>query len=95
MIREIAMLVERVGPFFIPFAAYFGYLALSRSWTPGPWTNHPWMLLTIAGLLLVIASFLWWRFTSVAPTTGLYVAPHMVNGKVVPGYVQPAPEKKP
>ncbi len=94
MIRDIMIFIERVGPFFIPFAIYFGYLALTRVWPPGPWRNHPWMLLTAYGLLLVVGSFFWWRFTSVEPTTGVYVAPHVVNGKVVPGYVQPAAEKK-
>lgn len=93
MSEEFVVLVERVGPFLIPFVLYFGYLWMTRVWPPGPWRNHPWMLLTMAGLVLVALSFVLWRVTSVEPTKGLYVAPHMVNGKVVPGYVEPSPEK--
>ena len=91
MIRELMIFAERVGPFFLPFALYFAYLAMTRAWPPG--RTHPWMLLTIAGLLCVAGGFFVWRFTSVEPTTGLYVAPHVANGKIVPGYVEPAPEK--
>jgi hypothetical protein len=94
MIEDWPWMAERFGPFFIPFAMYFAWVLLTRVWPPGPWRAHPWMLLTIAGLVLVIASFLTWRFTSVEPTTGLYVAPHQVNGHIVPGYVKPAPPTK-
>jgi len=52
------------------------------------------ILSTIAGLVLFGASFIVWGLADREPTTGTYVAPHVVNGKIVPGYVVPA-EKKP
>ena len=85
---------ERLLLFALPFIAYGVWLLLARLRPPAPSRRHPWMLLVIAGLVLVAASFLLWRETSVEPTTGLYVAPHVVNGKIVPGYVIPAPQKK-
>ena len=44
----------------------------------------------IAGLSLFALSFVVWGLTEGEPTTGRYVAPHVVNGKIVPGYVQPS-----
>ena len=87
-------ILERLLLFVLPFALYFAWLQLQRLAPPQPNRRHPWTLLTIAGLALFAASFVVWGLTEGEPTTGTYVAPHVVNGKIVPGYVVP-PEKKP
>ena len=88
------IILERLLLFAVPFIVYGGYLLLLRLRPPAPSRPHPWTILFIAGLALFVLSFLIWGFTEGEPTTGTYVAPHVVNGQVVPGYVAP-PEKKP
>jgi hypothetical protein len=90
-------ILERLLLFAVPFALYGGYLLLLRLVpAPPPDTRrHPWTLLVIAGLSLFALSFVVWGFTEGEPTTGTYVAPHVVNGKIVPGYVEPDQKKKP
>ena len=94
MIRASFDFFERFSPFFLPFLIYFGYLAGTRVWPPGSWREHPWVPLTVVGLVLAVISFFVWHDIDAEPITGTYVAPHVVNGKIVPGYVAP-PEKKP
>ena len=48
--------------------------------------HHPWTPLIIAGLSLVALSFLVWGLTEGEPVSGIYVAPHLEHGKVVPGH---------
>ncbi|HEX4303308.1 MAG TPA: DUF6111 family protein [Rhizomicrobium sp.] len=91
MTREI---LERLTLFALPFLLYGLYLSLLRLRPTQPARSHPWTILTIIGLSLFAASFIVWGFTEGEPTTGTYVAPHVENGRVVPGYVIP-PEKKP
>lgn len=86
-------ILERVLLFALPFAIYGVYLLLLRLHPARGRPPTPWTWLFAAGLSLVALSFLVWRFVDSEPITGLYVAPHVVNGKVVPGYVEPAPEK--
>ncbi|HUO88818.1 MAG TPA: DUF6111 family protein [Rhizomicrobium sp.] len=88
-------ILERLLLFAVPFVFYAGYLLLLRlAPAPAPSARrHPWSLLVIAGLLLVALSFVIWGFTEGEPTTGTYVAPHVVNGKIVPGYVEPDRKK--
>jgi heme/copper-type cytochrome/quinol oxidase subunit 3 len=88
------IVLERLTLFALPFALYAVYLLLQRLRPPAPARAHPWALLTIAGLVLFALSFIVWGITEGEPTTGTYVAPHMENGRIVPGYVKP-PEKKP
>jgi phosphoglycerol transferase MdoB-like AlkP superfamily enzyme len=88
------VIFERFLLFGVPFIVYGGYLVLLRFFPPQPARPHPWTVLFIAGLSLFALSFIVWGITEGEPTTGTYVAPHVVNGKIVPGYVVP-PEKKP
>jgi hypothetical protein len=91
MTRQI---LERLVLVALPFAAYALYLMLRQLFPPGPQRAHPWAWLLIAGLVLFAASFIVWGITEGEPTTGTYVAPHVVDGKIVPGYVKPS-DKKP
>lgn len=84
------IILERLLLFAVPFALYAVYLLLLRIRPPVNVPNTPWTILFIAGLSLFALSFVVWGFTEGEPTTGRYIAPHVVNGQVVPGYVQPA-----
>jgi hypothetical protein len=89
------IILERLTLFVVPFALYGLYLVLMQL-RPPPSTARttPWTLLFIAGLSLFSLSFIIWGITEGEPTTGRYVAPHVVNGVVVPGYVQPAEKRR-
>jgi hypothetical protein len=86
MIRVLAL---RAFLFAVPFAIYGAYLLLSRARSIVPTHDTPWTVLFISGLALVVASFLYLGLTEGESTHGRYVAPHVVNGKIVPGHVEP------
>jgi hypothetical protein len=87
------VVLERLVLFVVPFVGYALYLLLLQLFPPRPARRHPWTILFIAGLALFAVSFIVWGITDGEPTTGTYVAPHLVNGKVVPGYVKPLESK--
>lgn len=84
MLRKILF---HLVPFLLPFAAYGLYLfATRRARTKGQaFDEAPWYWLFSTGLALTVASLIaLWAFTG-DPADGAYVAPHMQDGKVVPG----------
>lgn len=83
------ILLTRLLLFLLPFVLYYAFLTLSHRRPQREFT--PWMLLAIAGLLLVAASFVWLGLTEGETTAGRYVPPHVVNGKIVPGHVEKTP----
>ena len=86
------IIVERVLLFLAPFAIYGIYLLLMLRQRPTPMRPPtPWALLFISGLLLVVASFVYVGLTEGESTKGVYVPPHEVNGKIVPGHVEKGP----
>ncbi len=91
----IRSLFERVVLFALPFLLYGVYLLALRLRPQAVRPATPWTWLIVAGLSLVAVSFIVLGFIEGEPITGTYVAPHVVNGRIVPGYVVPAPEKKP
>lgn len=84
----IRLIMTRTLLFALPFALYGAWLLLMRlrAKTPGPHT--PWTALIVAGLSLVAASFIYVGLTEGESTSGVYVAPHVENGKIVPGHVE-------
>lgn len=81
----IRFVLERWAFFAVPFAIWGLYVLLvyrTRKLAP---PRTPWTILFIAGLLFVAASFVWLGLTEGFPAGSTYVAPHVVNGKVVPG----------
>lgn len=87
MIRTLAL---RALLFALPFALYGIYvLYLQRRGTTV--SRHPWTPLVIAGLALVAISFVVVGLTEGQRTTGYYVPPNVVNGKVVPGHIANKP----
>jgi hypothetical protein len=90
MIRRIAF---EVLLFLLPFALYGAYLRLAKGEEVQPREAHPWTVLFASGLALVAASFLIWGITEGAGQQGVYVPPHVENGRVVPGHVEPGGAK--
>ena len=90
MIRRIAF---EILLFLLPFALYGAYLRLSKDEEAQPREAHPWTVLFASGLALVAASFLIWGITEGAGQQGVYVPPHVENGRVVPGHVEPGGAK--
>ncbi len=87
----IRFLLERWIFFAVPFAIWGLYVLLMFRTRRLRAPRTPWTILFIAGLLLVAASFVWVGLTEGFPAGGTYVAPHVVNGKVVPGTVESIP----
>jgi hypothetical protein len=77
----------QVGIFLIPFAVYALFLwgTKKRVWTPDTWPLARVMTLTIAGLVLTIASFVALAHFSGSKPGTTYVPAHMENGQFVPG----------
>ena len=71
--------------FLLPFVLYGIYWRLSGRST----RKHPWSSLFVCGLVLVAGSFVWWGLSEEASPNGIYVPPHVENGEVVPGRVEP------
>jgi hypothetical protein len=90
MIRRIAF---ELLLFLLPFGLYAAYLRLSKREAEQPREAHPWTVLFASGLALVAASFLIWGITEGAGQQGVYVPPHVENGRVVPGHVDPGANK--
>lgn len=86
MIRRI---LYEVLLFLLPFALYGVYWRLSGG-KGGESRRHPWTTLFIVGLVLVIASFFLWAYEDGEPREGTYVPPHVQDGRIVPGHVEPA-----
>ena len=84
MIRPV---LTAVGIFLIPFAVYIVFLIATRSGllVPASWPLHLVAKLTVAALLLVIASLVLLAEFSGAPPHSTYVPAHIENGRLVPG----------
>jgi bacteriorhodopsin len=87
----IRFLLERWVFFAVPFAVYGLYVLLMHRARGRPAPRTPWTTLFILGLMAVVASFLYLGFTEGYSTQGIYVAPHVVDGKIVPGHVEKNP----
>ena len=84
MIRPV---LTEVGIFLIPFAVYIVFLIATRSGllVPASWPLHLVAKLTVAALLLVIASLVLLAEFSGAPPHSTYVPAHIENSRLVPG----------
>jgi hypothetical protein len=84
MIRPI---FTELALFLAPFVAYALFLWATRAGVlnVSSWSLRRLMGLTIAALVLVIASFLVLAQFSGAPPGSTYVPAHLENGRLVPG----------
>ncbi|MDE3115272.1 MAG: hypothetical protein KGL26_06695 [Pseudomonadota bacterium] len=83
----IRLVLERMALFAIPFLLFAAYVVANQRVAQRPRPDTPWVWLSIAGLVLVILSFVVVGLTEGETTKGVYVPPQEVNGKIVPGHV--------
>ena len=83
----IRLVLERVALFAIPFILFAAYVMANQRVAQRPRPDTPWVWLSIAGLVLVILSFVVVGLTEGETTKGVYVPPQEVNGKIIPGHV--------
>ncbi|MEC9346218.1 MAG: DUF6111 family protein [Pseudomonadota bacterium] len=85
----VALILLRVLLFLTPFVLFLVYVRVARRRAESGRPVMPMALLTIAGLVLVLLSFLVLGFQ---PRHGIdveYIPPHMENGKLVPAQTRP------
>lgn len=75
--------------FLLPFALYAVYLRLRQQDEETSSKQHPWTALFISGLVLVAASFVFWGLFENTNQRGVYIPPHLEDGRLVPGRVVP------
>ena len=75
--------------FLLPFALYALYLRFRGSEENAAPLKHPWSILIISGLTLAATSFVVWGVFENENQRGVYVPPHLEDGRVVPGRVLP------
>ena len=78
--------------FLLPFALYLVYLRLRQEDEETSSRQHPWTALFISGLVLVAASFVFWGLFENRNQRGVYIPPHLEDGRLVPGRVVPEEE---
>lgn len=90
----IARLAIDILLFLLPFALYGIWLAWAKrraaaGMDPRTWRNAPFGLLLVAGLVLVLLSFIVWRFTEPDNAGGTYEPARVEDGYLIPGRIRP------
>jgi uncharacterized protein DUF6111 len=90
MLREIATLVV---PLLLPTVLYLLWLRAMRWSEAGgasSWSGMPWVWLAASGVALaaLVLFVVTVHFGTSAP--GTYVPPHVEDGRIVPGHIDPA-----
>jgi hypothetical protein len=84
--------VEIVLPLILPTAIYLAYMLLARP-RPGsnaPALDWPWVWLGLAGVVLLIATFVAIALFGGAAPSERYQPPKLINGEIEPGHFEPA-----
>jgi Family of unknown function (DUF6111) len=85
-------LLTIVLPLLLPTALYLVWVTtLRRPQQNGValWTALPWMWLAGAGIALLAIVLFVVTVHFGAPQEGVYVPPHLQNGHIVPGHIEP------
>lgn len=97
----IRLLIEFIVPLLLPTALYGLWVAWSRrrdaaggTGVPADWRTAPWIWLVGTGMALALAAAIGTGLgTNQGDIKGTYVPPRVIDGKVVPGHVDPAPTR--
>ncbi len=73
--------------FLTPFLVYAAFLAATRAGVLAPerWNMKVLVSLTAIGVVLLLASFYWLAQRTGQPAGSTYIAPHVKDGKLIPG----------
>ncbi|HEV8680480.1 MAG TPA: DUF6111 family protein [Stellaceae bacterium] len=85
-----------VLPLILPTALYLLWLRIAR-WArrePPPaedigWAALPWVWLAGGGALLLAVVLVVVTVNFGTSTSGVYVPPHLENGRIIPGHIEP------
>jgi hypothetical protein len=86
------VLLTIVLPLLLPMALYLVWaVTLRRLERHGPawWTAWPWVWLAGAGIALLAIVLFVVTVHFGGPREGVYVPPHLQNGQIVPGHIEP------
>lgn len=97
----IRVLLEFAVPLLLPTVLYGIWLAWARrrasttgAAMPPGWRNAPWLVLAAIGTVLAVAAAVGSGLgRGTQDITGTYVPPRVIDGKVVPGHIEPAGRK--
>lgn len=81
-----------VLPLLLPTAIYLLWVAVVDGPHEGgtiSWTAMPWIWLAGAGAVLLAVVLFVVTVHFGAPQQGVYVPPHLEDGQIVPGHIQP------
>ena len=81
-----------VLPLLLPTAIYLLWVAVVDGPQEGgtvSWTAMPWIWLDGAGAVLLAVVLFVVTVHFGAPQQGVYVPPHLEDGQIVPGHIQP------
>jgi hypothetical protein len=93
MLRELLTLVV---PLMLPTVLYLVWLQAMRWSEAGgavSWRAMPWVWLAATGVILAALVLFVVTVHYGTATPGVYVAPHVENGEIVPGHIDP--QKRP
>lgn len=84
-------------PLLLPTVLYLLWATAMRRTVPVDLLRElPWIWLSAAGIVLLVAVLVLVAFGfGRSADTAHYVPPRTVNGKIVPGHVEPAPAARP
>lgn len=89
----IRTLLTKILPLLVPAALFLLWMwrARRRAAANGgkrpPLREAPWVWMAFAGLAVLAAGLVFFRFSTGEPPGGTYVPPHLEDGEVVPGRV--------
>lgn len=87
----LRILIQVVLPFLAPFLVFLAWrLLVTRG--RGFLERTPWYLLTVCGIVLACLSLVSLAFLGEGDPDGVYVPPHVEDGRIVPGTVRPREE---
>lgn len=85
--------IQGILLFLIPFALYFGWLFLMRRAGPDggeegrslEWRDAPWLVLTLAGVAVLVVGLLWFAERHAMKPGERYVPARLEDGRITEG----------